>query len=140
MEIHRIKSTPKIPDYTKIDKLNLDLVRFEQLCNRFCKRKLKEIEMEPDTSFILDENSIFRKAVKLRYSVEPTIVVPRKLTNIIILEFHNGKGHQRISWTVNMMQKYFWWIGIRRDIHQHINTSELCINFYQIKFIYNPCI
>ena len=42
-EVHSIKSTPKIPGYTKIDKLNLNLLRKEQLCNRFCKKKVKEI-------------------------------------------------------------------------------------------------
>ena len=90
----------------KIDKLNLDLLRKEQLCNRFCKKKVKEIKTMPDPSSILDENSIFRKAVKLKYTVEPTIVVPKKLTNIIIFEFCDEKGHQGISWTVNMMQRY----------------------------------
>ena len=102
-EIHNVNSAPKIPAYTKIDKLNLDLQRKEQLCEQFCKKKVRESETKPDPSFNLDENSIFRKAVKLKYTVEPTIVEPRKLTNII-LEFHNGKGHQRIPQTVNMME------------------------------------
>ena len=63
----------------------------------------EEIKIKPDPNFILDKNSFLRKAVKLKYSVEPTIVVPRNLTNIIILEFHNGKGHQGISCIVNMV-------------------------------------
>ena len=96
-EIHYAKSTPNTRAYTKIDKLNLDLLRKEQLCIKFCKKMVKEIRIKPDPSFILDENSILRKAVKLRYTVEPTIVLPRKLTNIINLEFHNWKGHQEIS-------------------------------------------
>ena len=50
----------------------------------------EKIKTKPDPNFILDKNSILRKAVKLRYSVESTIVVPRKLTNIIF-ELHNGK-------------------------------------------------
>ena len=101
-EIHIIESIPKIPGYKNIDKLNLNLLGKEQLCDKFCKKKVIDIETKPDSSFILDENSILRKAVKLRYSVEPTNVVPRKLTNII-LEFHDRKGHQGISWSVNMM-------------------------------------
>ena len=39
-------------------------------------------------------NNLLRKVVKLRYTVESTIVVPIKLTLLIIVEFHNGKGHQ----------------------------------------------
>ena len=51
----------------------------------------------------LDDNSILRKVVKLKYIVELTKAVPRKLTSLIILEFHNAKGHQGVSRTVNMM-------------------------------------
>ena len=70
------------------------------------------------------------KAVKLRYSAVPTIVVPTKLTNLTILEFHDGKGHQRIRCTVNMMHRYFWWIGMWRDIHKHINNCKFCIQLF----------
>ena len=107
-EIHNINSAPTTITYNKIDKLNLYLLWREQQWDSFCKKKVKEIKMRPGPNFILDEKSILWKAVKLRYSFLPAIVVPRKLTNIIILEFHNGKGHQGISCTVNMMQRYFW--------------------------------
>ena len=80
--------------------------------------------MKPDPNFILDENSILR--------------VPRKLTNITILELHNGKGHQGISCTVNMMRRYFWWIRMQRDIHQHLNTCKLCIQFLPKRVYMQP--
>ena len=70
-----------------------------------------------DPNFLLDENRILRKVVKLKYTVEPVIVVPRILTSLIILEFHTVKGHQGISCTGNMMRQYFWWIGMGRDVH-----------------------
>ena len=60
-----------------------------------------------DDNFTLDENSILWKMVRLRYTIEPTIVVTRKLTSLIIVEFHNGKGHQGFSHTVNMIRHYF---------------------------------
>ena len=87
------------------------------------------MKTKPDPNFLLDEHSILRKAVKLKYTVEPTIVAPTKLTSLIILEFHNEKGYQGISFTGNMMRHYFWWIGMWRDIHQHINSCKLCIEF-----------
>ena len=59
-----IEATSKTPGYTKIDRLNLDLLRKEQLYDRLCKKKIKEIKTKPDPSFILNENSILRKAVK----------------------------------------------------------------------------
>ena len=87
------------------------------------------MKTKPGPNFLLDKNSILRKVVKLKYTVEPTIVVARKLTSLIILEFHKAKGHQGISCTVNMMRHCFWWIGVQRDVHQQINSCKLCIQF-----------
>ena len=91
-----------------------------------------------DPNFLLDENSILRKVVKLKYTVEPTIVVSRKFTSLIILEFHNAKGHQGISHTVKMMRHYLWWIGMQRDIHQHINNCKLCIQYLPNRIYMQP--
>ena len=66
------------------------------------------------------------------------MIVPRKLTNIIILEFLDGKDHQGIIQTVNMMWRYFWWIGMRKDVHQHINTCKLCLQFLPNKVYTQP--
>ena len=80
-------------------------------------------------ALLMDKNGILQKLARLRYTIEPTIVVPRKLTCLIIVEFHNGKGHQGISFTVNMIRHYFWWVGMCRDIHQYISSCQLCIQF-----------
>ena len=92
-------------------------------------KKVKILRTKHDNSFLLDENSILQKMVRLRYTIEPTIVLPRKLTSLIIVEFHNGKDNQGISHTVNMIRCYFWWVGIHRDVHQHISNCQLCIQF-----------
>ena len=39
---------------------------------------MKEIKTKPDTNFILDDHSILKKVVELKYTVELTIVVPKK--------------------------------------------------------------
>ena len=65
---------------------------------------------------MLDKNGILWKMVRLRYAIEPTIVVPRKLKCLIIVEFHNGKGHQGISYTVNM-DKVLLLVG--RHVQRH---------------------
>ena len=106
-EFHIAEVIQRTPSYN-IEKLNLDILRKEQQCEQFCKNKVKKMKTKPDPSFLLDKNSILRKIVKLKYTVEPTIVVPWKLTSLIILEFCNAKGHQGISSTVNMMKHYFW--------------------------------
>ena len=119
---------------TKLDnlrkgKVNLDVLRKEQWQDTFCKKQVKTLRMKGDGSFMLDENSILWKIVRLRYTIEPTIVVPRKLTCLITVEFHSGKGRQGISHTVNMIRCYFWWVSMHRDVHQHISSFQLCIQF-----------
>ena len=69
-KLHNIGSTPKISAYTKIDKLNLNLLRKKQLCDKFCKKTVKEIKTKTDPSFILDKNSILSKAVKLTLQLD----------------------------------------------------------------------
>ena len=91
-----------------------------------------------DPNFLPDHNSILRKVIKLKYTIEHAIVVPRKLASTIIIEFHNTKGYQGISRMVNMIRCYFWWIGMQRDIHQHINTCRLCIQFLLSKMYTQP--
>ena len=91
-----------------MEKLNFDVLREEQWHDAFCTKKVKTLRMKQDDSFVLDENGILWKMVRLRYTIEPTIVVSSKLTSVIIVEFHNGKGHQDISHTVNMIRHYFW--------------------------------
>ena len=87
------------------------------------------MKKKPDPNFLLDHNSILRKVIELKYTIEPAIVVPRKLTSIINIEFHNAKEHQGISRMVNMIRCYFGWIGMWRDVQQHINTCKLLIQF-----------
>ena len=96
------------------------------------------MKVKLDPSFLLDHNSILRKVIKLKYIVKPTIEVPRKLTSVIIVEFHNAKGHQGISHTVNMMKCYFWWVGMHRDVHQHVNSCRLYIKFLPNRMYTQP--
>ena len=121
-----------------VGKLNLEVpvLKKEQRWDKFCKNKVRDIKKKPDPNFLLDHNSDLRKVIK--YTIEPAIVVPRKLTSIIIIEFHNAKGQQGISRMVNMIRCYFWWIGMWRDMHQHISTCKLCIQFLLHKLYTQP--
>ena len=88
-EVHSADIVPGTPAYN-MGKLNWDVLRREQQWDWFCKNKVKEIKVKPDPSFLLDNNSILRRVVKLKYTVELTVVIPRKLTSLIIVEFPNA--------------------------------------------------
>ena len=92
-----------------MEKLNLDVLIHEQWQGHLLHEKVETLKMKWDGSFILDENGLLQKMVRLRYTIEPTIVVPWKLTCLITVEFHSGKGHQGVNHTVNMIKCYFWW-------------------------------
>ena len=127
-EIHAIEWIPNSATY-KMEKLNLHVLRKAQWQDTFCMKRAKSIRSKEVDDFMLDKNGILPKIFKLKYTIESTIVVLRNLTSLIILEFHNGKGHQGISCTVNMIRCYFWWVGMCRNIHQHIKSCQLCIQF-----------
>ena len=89
-EVHAIELVPNSPSHN-MGKLNLDVLCEEQQQDKFCINKVKAMNTKQDQCLMLDDNSILWKMVRLRYTIEPTIVVPRKLTSLIIVEFHNGK-------------------------------------------------
>ena len=83
-EVHAIKLVPNLPSYN-MGKLNSDFLQVEQRQDEFCINKVRSMRTNQDKNFMFNENNIPRKAVKLRYTIEPTIVVPRKLTSLLSL-------------------------------------------------------
>ena len=111
------------------EEAQLGCIKGSATAGHFLQKKAKSIRSKEVDGFVLDKNGILQKLVKLKYTIEPTIVLLRKLTFLIIIEFHNGKGYQGISCMMNMIRYYFWWMGMCRDVHQHINSCQLCIQF-----------
>ena len=74
-EIHSINVKAK--NYNQNTQLDLEELSREQKHNQFCKNKAKGINSSKQSDFILDNNRIFRKIVKLKYTVEPTKVIPK---------------------------------------------------------------
>ena len=125
-EVHSADTATKKSTYN-VGKHNLEVLRKEQQWDWFCKSKVRDIKKKPNHNFLLDHYSILRKVTKLKYKIEPAVIVPIKLTFLMIIDFHNAKGHKGISRMVNMFRCYFWWVGMWTDVHQHINTCKLCI-------------
>ena len=116
-EVHAINLVPNSADYNM--KLNLDILQEEQWQETFCIKKVKAMRINQDHIFMLDNDSILWTMIRLRYTIEPIIVVPKKVTSLIIVEFHGGKGHQGISCIENMIRCYVWWVGMQRHTPTH---------------------
>ena len=67
-----------------------------------------------------------------------TAAVPKSPVNNIIYEYHECRGHQGVTRTVNMICSYFWWPGMRSSIYQHIRTCKLCAQFLSNKVNTKP--
>ena len=54
------------------------------------------------------------------------IFIPFTLTNTLIHEFHNCRGHQGCARTLNALKRRFWWKGMQKDIKYHISNCITC--------------
>ena len=115
---------------------NLDSLIEQQKSDKFCKNKLKQLHHQEQPDFKLDAKAVLRKLVCLCHNWTSTVIVPKSLVNNIIYEYHNCRGHQGITRTLNMICRYFWWPGMRSSIYQHIKTCKLCAQFLSNKVKY----
>ena len=72
-EVQNISMKASNPDQTT--QVNLDELCWEQKQDQFCKNEVKSNNADKLSDFILDNNGILRKIVKLKYTIESTIVV-----------------------------------------------------------------
>ena len=67
-EVHAIEWIPKSATY-KREKVTLDVLREEQWQDTLCTKKVRTLRTKGDSSFVLDENGILQKMVRLRYTI-----------------------------------------------------------------------
>ena len=52
--------------------------------------------------------------------------MPQSLVPQIIKIFHDNRGHQGISRTVNMMKRQFWFRRMQEQVNRHMNSCLIC--------------
>ena len=75
VEVHN--SSVKESNLRQTTQVNLYELCREQRWDQFHKNKVKSISMEKPSDFVIDHNGILRKIVRLKYTIEPTIVIPK---------------------------------------------------------------
>ena len=53
-------------------------------------------------------------------------IVPQSLVQRVIKIFHDNRGHQGISRTINMMKRHFWFRKMREQVNAYVNKCLLC--------------
>ena len=73
--------------------------------DKFCRRLAKTLHK--DTNFRINHEGLLVKQINILRNTYQVYVLPQKLVHCIIKIFHDNRGHQGISRTINMMKRRF---------------------------------
>ena len=73
--------------------------------DKFCKNKVCELHSGIHRKFYLNNDSILKQSVMINNLEVCMTVVPLAITNTLIHEFHNCRGHQGCARTLNACSK-----------------------------------
>ena len=107
-QIHHVDSSP-LPQTLNMNSTTLSTLQKQ---DKFCKNKVRELHSGIDSSFYLNNDSILKQTLIINNLEVCSTVVPLALTNTLIHEFHNCRGHQGCARTLNALKRRFWWKGI----------------------------
>ena len=102
-QIQHINS-PQPPQLLNINSTTLCTLQKQ---DKFCKNKVQELHSGIDSTFYLNTDSILKWIVVINNPEVCTTVVPLTLIHTLLHEFHNGRGHQDCTRTLNSLKRKF---------------------------------
>ena len=93
--------------------------------DKFFKNKACELHLGDKSSFYLNHEGILKCTLVLN-NLEISIIVPLTLTNTLLHEFQNCRGHQGCARTLNILKRKFWWKGMQNHVKYHISNCITC--------------
>ena len=111
--------TSKPLDFEKVFSMNTIISRKElllcQKTDRFCRKLVRTAGTHSD--FMINHEGLLVKQVSILRNTYWVYVGPHSLVQQVIKIFHDNRGHQGISRTINRMKRRFWF---RKMWEQHI--------------------
>ena len=92
--------------------------------DKFCRRLAKSLHKEND--FRINHKGLLVKQVSILRNTYQVYVIPQRLVHRIIRIFHDNRGHQGISRTINMIKRRFWFRRMREQVNLHVNNCLTC--------------
>ena len=92
----------------------------------FCKNKAHKLHSDINDSFYLNTEGILKCTLLINNLEVSTIVVLFTLTNTLMHEFHDCRGHQGCARTLNALKRKCWWKGMQKHITYHISNCITC--------------
>ena len=92
--------------------------------DRFCRKLVRTAGRHSD--FMLNHEGLLIKQVSILRNTYRVYIVPQSLVQWVIKIFHDNRGHQGISRTINMMKRLFWLRKMREQVNTYVNKCLLC--------------
>ena len=74
--------------------------------DRFCRKLVRTAGRHSD--FMINHEGLLVKQVSILRNTYHVYIVPHSLVQQVIKIFHDNRGHQGISRTINMIKRCFW--------------------------------
>ena len=102
--------------------------------DRFCRKLVRTAGRHGD--FMINHEGLLIKQVSILGNTYRVYIVPQSLVQRVIKIFHDNRGHQGISRTINMMKRYFWFRKLQEQVNTYLNKCLLCCQHATNKFKY----
>ena len=91
---------------------------------KFCRRLA--ISLHEQSDIRINHKGVLVKQMSILSNIYQVYVVPQRLVPRVIRIFHDNRGHQGISRTVNMMKRRFWFRRMCEQVNRHMNSCLIC--------------
>ena len=91
---------------------------------KWCRKLAKLTGKYSD--YALNHEGLLTKQINILRNTYRVYMVPQSLVQRVIKIFHNNRGHQGISRTINMMKRRFWFRKMREQVNVYVNKCLLC--------------
>ena len=88
-------------------------------------RKLKDQKPHKKAKFLMDEDILYR-SVSHEEKLFHATVLPPKMVEALIYEFHDLMGHPGISCTFEHIRRYYFTPGLKTLVEKHVQQCKVC--------------
>ena len=92
--------------------------------DRLCKKLVNTAERHSD--YMLNHEGLLVKQISILRNTYQEYIVPQSLVQWVIKMFHDNRGHQGISRTINMVKRHFWFRKMQEQVNAYVNNCLLC--------------
>ena len=115
-------------DFKKVFSMNTVISYRELLLcqkgDRFCRKLVRTAGRH--SNFMLNHEGLLIKQVNILRNTYQVYVALQSSVQGVIKIFHDNRGHQGISRTVNIMKRCFWFRKMREQVNAYVNKCLLC--------------